>query len=72
MSQANGRAEQRVRALRERLQIMVEDARRCGVEIILDHPVAQWAVRHAEWIQNFFVKSDVELSDGGTIQDHAS
>ena len=27
-SQANGRAEQRVRALRERLQIMVEDTRR--------------------------------------------
>ena len=40
-SQANGRAEQRVRALRERLQIMVEDARRCGVGSILDHPVAQ-------------------------------
>ena len=39
-SQANGRAEQRVRALRERLQIIVEDARRRGVEIILDHPVA--------------------------------
>ena len=29
-SQANGRAEQRVRALRERLQILVEDARRRG------------------------------------------
>ena len=40
-SQANGRAEQRVRALRDRLQIMVEDARRCGVESILDHPVTQ-------------------------------
>ena len=54
-SQANGRVEQRVRALRERLQIMVEDARRCGVDIILDHPVPQWAVRHPEWIQNFLV-----------------
>ena len=32
-SQANGLAEQRVRALRERLQMIVEDARRCGVEI---------------------------------------
>ena len=40
-SQANGRAEQRVRALRERLQIMVEDARRRSAQIILDHPVAQ-------------------------------
>ena len=49
-NQANGRAEQRVRALRERLQIMVEDARRRGAQTILDHPVAQWAVRHAEWI----------------------
>ena len=46
-SQANGRAEQRVRALRERLQNIVEDARLRGVEIILGHPVAQWAVRHA-------------------------
>ena len=36
-SQANGRAEQRVRTLRQRLQIMVEDARRCGVEIIQLH-----------------------------------
>ena len=62
-SQANGRAEKRVRALRERLQIMVEDARRS-----LHHPVAQWAVRHAEWIQNFLVKSNVDLSGGGTIK----
>ena len=36
---ANGRAEQRVRALRERSKILVEDVRRRGVEIILDHPV---------------------------------
>ena len=71
-SQAKGRAEQRVRALRERLQVMVEDARRCGVEIILDHPVAQWAVRHATWIQIFLVRSDVGLSDGGTRKKHAS
>ena len=40
-SQANGRAEQRVRALKERLQIMFKDEKRCGVEIILDHPVEQ-------------------------------
>ena len=37
-------------------------------EIILDHPVAQWALRHAEWIQNFLAKSDVDLSGGGTIK----
>ena len=67
-SQANGRAEQQVRALRERLQILVEDARRRSTEIILDHLVAQWAVRHAEWIQNFLVKSDINLSGGGTIR----
>ena len=36
--------------------------------IILDHLVAQWAARHAEWIQNFLVKSDVDLSDGGTTK----
>ena len=47
---------------------MVEDTRRRGVEIILDHPVAQWAVRHAEWIQNFLAKSDLELCDGTTIK----
>ena len=40
-SQTNGRAEQRVRALKERLQIMFKDEKRCGVEIILDHPVEQ-------------------------------
>ena len=66
-SQASGRAVQRLRALKERLQILIEDARRCGVEIILDD-VAQWAVRHAELIQNFLGKSDVVLSDGGTIK----
>ena len=71
-SQANGRAEQRVRALRERLQIMDEDARRLSAEIILDHPAAQWAVRQAEWIQNFLVKSDVDLSGGGRIKIHAT
>ena len=38
---------------------MVEDARRRGAEIILDHLVAQLAVKHAEWVENFFVKSDV-------------
>ena len=64
--QANGRAEQRVRALGERSKILVEDVRRRGVEIILDHLVAQWTVRHAEWIQNFLVKSDGDMSDGGT------
>ena len=47
---------------------MVEDTRRRKVEIILDHPVAQWAVRHAEWIQNFLAKSDLELCDGRTIK----
>ena len=62
-SQANGRAEQRVRSLTERLQITVEDARRRGFQIILDHPV-----RHAEWIQNFLAKSDVDLSGGGTTK----
>ena len=67
-SQAKRRAEQRVRELRERLQMPVEDTRRQGTEIMLDHPVAQWAVRHAEWIRNFLVKSDIELSGGGTIQ----
>ena len=52
-SQANGRAEQRVRAMRERLRILVEDASCRGAEIILDHLVAQWAVRHAEWLKTF-------------------
>ena len=68
-SQVNGRAEQRVCAKRERLQIMVQDARRGGAEIILDHPVAHWAVRHAEWIKNF---CDVGLSGGGTAKNHST
>ena len=49
------------------MQIMVEDTRRRGVEIFLKHPVVQWAVRRAGWIRNFFAKSDVDLSGGGTI-----
>ena len=47
-SQANGRAEQRVRALGELSHIMVEDARRRGVGFIFDSLIAQWAVGHAE------------------------
>ena len=46
-SQTNGRAVQRVRALKERSQIMFKDEKQCGVEIILDHPIAQCEVRHA-------------------------
>ena len=42
-SQASGRAEQRVRALQERLLIMVEDVRLLGVYIMLDHLAAQAA-----------------------------
>ena len=42
-SQANGCAEQRVRALRERLHIIMEDVTRTGVEVIFDHPAAQWS-----------------------------
>ena len=56
---------------REHLQIMVEDARRRGCDITLDHIVAQWAGRHAAWIQNFFVEN-VDLSDGGTLKNHAT
>ena len=66
-SQSHGRQEQRVRALRETLHIMVGDVKQDGAENIFDHTVPQWAVRHAEWIQNFLVKSDVSLRGGGTI-----
>ena len=43
---------------------MVEDAGRRGAEVLVDHLVAQWAVRHAEWTQNILVKSDVDLRGG--------
>ena len=52
-SQSHGRQVQRVRALREALHIMVGDVKQEGAENIFDHPVPQWAVRHAEWIQKF-------------------
>ena len=60
--------EQRVRAMRERLQIFVEEARRREVEIILDYPLAQLAVRHAELMPNFLVNSDVDLQDGRLVK----
>ena len=66
-SQANGRAEQRV-GLRERLHITVQDVRRTRAEVMFGHLAAQRAVRHAELIHNFSVKSDVRLSGGGTIK----
>ena len=61
----------RVLHTRERVQVTVEDARRRGAEIMLDHPVAQWAVRHAAWIQSFPVKSDVDLSGGVINKNHS-
>ena len=48
-SEANGLVQQNVRALRERLHIIVEDVRRTGVEVFVDHLLAQWAVRHTDW-----------------------
>ena len=63
-SQANGRAEQRVGALRERLHITVQDVRRTRAEVMFGHFVAQ----SAECIQSFSVKSGVRLSGGGTIK----
>ena len=51
----------------ERLQILVENARRRGVEIIIDDPDAQWTARHAEWIQKFLVKGYVGFRDGGKV-----
>ena len=66
--QANGRAEQRVRTMKERLQILVEDARKKGIEV-LDSPVLMsWAVRQAEWTANYLVKNDVEMVDGTLIK----
>ena len=50
------------------MHILVEHARLRGVENVLDHLVAQWAVRHADWIQNFLVKRDVDLQDEGTVR----
>ena len=38
---------------------------------MLDHPVAQWAVRHPEWVQNLLATSDVDLSGGGTTPHEA-
>ena len=67
-SQSNGRAEQRVRAMKERLQISVLEARSRGVEILDSGTLTSWAVRHAEWVANFLVKSDVELVDGSVIK----
>ena len=53
--------------MNERLQILVEDARRWGVEFIIDDPDAQWTVRHAERIQKFLVKGHVEFRDRGKV-----
>ena len=60
---ANGRVEQRVRALGERLQILVGDARRRGV----DFPRSP-CCSVGEWVQHFLVKRDVDLQDGGTVK----
>ena len=66
--QSNGRAENRVRAVKERLQITVMEARNRGVEILKSGTLTSWAVRHAEWVTNYLVKSDVELVDGSVIK----
>ena len=61
-SQANGRAEQHVPALRERLRIMVEDATRRDADFITRSSCCK--VGNGEWIQNF-LGNDVDLGGGG-------
>ena len=65
-SQANKRAEQRERALRERLHIIVEEVTQTGAEHVFEHVVARWPVRQERWIHDF-PKNDVNLCVGGTI-----
>eukprot|EP00974_Lingulodinium_polyedra_P103736 10040893-Lingulodinium_polyedra.AAC.1 len=67
--QANGRAEQGVRTVRELLQVLREDLRRRGRLTQLNHPAMKWLVRHAEWLANHVVKSDVMADpDGVALQ----
>ena len=62
-SQANGRAAQR-------FHILVEGVIRTAAEIIVDHPVAQWAVRHTEWINNLLAWIHTDPSSVGTFFKH--
>ena len=48
--------------------VLPQDVRRTGVDVIFLHPVTQWAVRHAKWIQKCLATSNVDLSGGGTIK----
>ena len=45
--QANGRAEQRVRNMKERLHIIVAEMRKKGIEVLESPTLTSWAVRHA-------------------------
>ena len=66
--QANGRAEQRVRTMKERLHITVAESRKAGIQILNSTTLTSWAVRHAEWTANHLVRNDVEMVDGTTIK----
>ena len=60
--QANGRAEQRVRNMKERLRIIVEEMRKKGIEILESPTLTSWAVRHAEWTANYLVATTLRWS----------
>ena len=54
-----------------------KEAKSDDLEIVLGHPVAQGAVRHAEWIQNFVQRAMLISVRGGTkkitpLEAHAS
>ncbi len=58
--QSNGRAEQRVRQCKERVQGLFEVMKKKGVSLpALSHPLIPWVVRHAEWLSNHCCRSDV-------------
>ena len=46
--QANGRAEQGVRSLKELLHAQRLDMGRRGCQLALSHPLMKWVVRHCE------------------------
>ncbi len=62
--QANGRAEQEFRSVKERLRIIVAEMRKKGVEILESPTLTSWAARRAEWTSNHLVRSDVKMVDG--------
>ena len=70
-TEANGRAQQKVRQVRHLRELLLVLGRRCTrswLDFAFEHTISRWAVRLNEWTTNHLVKPHVDVEGGGVIK----